>query len=107
MAKQTTASKPKSTYVSPKNIKYQLLCAATAGNLDDVSKRFGLNIHEQHQNSNISLRCIKIGSRRSPCKYRGLFVAKNKAIYVKPGQAHNHPVKVPANAAQKGFLFKF
>ena len=104
MATQTTTSKLKSTYVSPNNkkIKYQLLCGvATAGNLDTVSKRYGLFIAHKYGNGNVTLQCV--GSRRKFCQYRGLFVAKNKAIYVIPGRTHNHPVKVLANAAQKGF----
>ena len=107
MAKQTTASKPKSTYFSSspknKNIKYKLLCAATAGNLDAVRKRLRFSIDKKLKNGNVALYCGKFGEAHRRCNYRALFVAKNKAIYVKPGQAHNHPVNVPANAAQKGF----
>ena len=115
MATQTTAPKPKPTFYSPirTNPKYEFLCAATAHNLDTMRKRFSLSVHKKHGNGNIYLQCTKNWCR-PPCKYRGIFVPKDNAIYAISGRKHNHPVRAPANeeeegtssanAAQNGFL---
>ena len=115
--KKTTASKPKSTTYSSTHpdIKYQFLCAATAGNLNRVRKRLGLALHRKHKNGNIALQCNRHWGGPNPCKYRAVFVAKKNALFEIAGRAHNHRVKVlandeekeegssSANAAQKGF----